>query len=486
MKSGIHRRTLAQRAFAAALFYAQLRTSWALDVPSSLETEQSVNHWNVVVVGSGMAGLCAAISAREAGAQNVLILEKGPLIGGHSLFSSGSIAAVAPERFKGSFKDTPEAFVKDALEAGGGSGNKMILTRIAEESGDGLDWLERMGVRFSAPFQAHSGLRPRSFAMRGNSAGRSYVLALAMRARMQGIAIEMNVRATSIHRQNKGARKAWVLSGECRGREVAFSAESIVLATGGFSANLERRMGIMTTLGSDVTTTANPDGKLWEGADGDGIVLAQSAGGQYLEGFGLQLLPYWGGRLLDYAGGDIYVDHAGRRFVDESQPWMPIAEKILALPGKSFWVITDAQSHKGATLGLKLMNGAVKKAASIEEMADQMKVSPAVLARTLKEYNEAAAKGFDPRTGKRVFTQTIDRPPYYFGRERIYVHTTLDGIATDEEARVLNTAEKPIEGLYAAGELVGGIFGKDRLGGAGLANCLVMGRAAGRNASLGI
>ena len=353
------------------------------------------------------------------------------------------------------------------------------MTRIARESADALDWLESMGVRFGAPFQAHSGLKPRSFSMRGNSAGRSYVLALATRARSLGIPIEMRCRVASIAR-SESADARWFATVQTRRGEQRCRARKIVLTTGGFTANVERRRAILPMLSADIGTTANPDGSVWEGADGDGIDLACRVGGVFLTGYGLQLLPYWGGRLLDYAGGDIYVDAEGRRFVNEALPWTPIAEKIFQLPDKAFWVITDRQSVKGATLGLKLLNGAVRRADTIEEMALAMDVPVETLAKTLADYNAAARRGYDPLTGKRTFTQTIDRPPYYFGREHIYVHTTLDGIATDEHARVLDKAGASIPGLYAAGELAGGIFGRDRLGGAGLANCIVMGRVAGR------
>lgn len=444
------------------------------------ESEQTAL-WDVVVVGSGMAGLCAAISAKETGAKRVLILEKGPLVGGHSLYSSGSIAAVARERAaQGGFVDSVDSFVEDALRAGGGTGHRGILTQIAKESGAGLKWLEGMGVRFGRPFQAHSGLHPRSFSMPGNSAGRSYVLALVTRAQALRIPLKMRRRVYGIDQPPENGRSPWRIAVEASEGGEIYWAKSVVLATGGFTANIERRRRIMPMLTADVGTTANPDGTVWEGADGDGITLAQQAGGVLLEGFGLQLLPYWGGRLLDYAGGDIYVDGTGRRFVNEALPWTPIAEKILAFPDKTFWVITDKLSIKGATLGLKLMNGAVMKADSIEAMANTMQVPAETLAKTLSDYNAAAKRGFDPLTGKRTFTQTIDSPPYYFGREHVYVHTTLDGIATDQYARVLNRDGSPIEGLYAAGELVGGVFGNDRLGGAGLANCLVMGRIAGR------
>ena len=114
----------------------------------------------------------------------------------------------------------------------------------------------------------------------------------------------------------------------------------------------------------------------------------------------------------------------------------------------------------------------MRKSDSIDAMAAAMDIEPVVLARTIEDYNRAADKGYDARTGKRLFRQRIERPPFYWGAERIYVHTTLDGIRTNRAA-----------GLYAAGECAGGIFGGDRLGGAGMTACFVMGREAGRQAA---
>ena len=442
----------------------------------------SAERFDVVVVGSGLAGLCAAVSVKESGAQSVLVLEKGPLLGGHSIYSSGSIAAVVRDKGEDGFADTPEQFVADALRVGGGKGNASILRRIANESEAGLRWLEGMGVMFGRPFVAHSGLRPRSFSMLGNSAGRSYVMAVSRRAVSLGIELRLRARVASLRPGENGWTLGWRKEGEDVERIV--EARSVVLATGGFTANVARRMRINPMLTPDVGTSANPDGSIWDGADGDGLDLASSVGGALAEGFGLQLLPYGGGRLLDYAGGDIYLDAEGRRFVNEAMPWNPIAEKILQLPDRTFWIVTDRKSFKGATLGLKLINGIVRKADSIEALAEGMRVRPEILSKTLKDYNRAAKEGFDPLTGKTIFTQTIDTPPFYYGEEHIYVHTTLDGIRTDDNGRVLRADDSPIPGLYAAGETVGGIFGKDRLGGAGLANCLVMGRVCGSNAAV--
>lgn len=200
-------------------------------------------------------------------------------------------------------------------------------------------------------------------------------------------------------------------------------------------------------------------------------------------GFGLQALPFWGGRLLDYQGADIYVDMHGRRFVNENSPWNVISNAILSLPERRCWVITDDRSFKGETLGVKLINGVVRKSDSIDAMAAAMDIEPVVLARTIEDYNRAADKGYDARTGKRLFRQRIERPPFYWGAERIYVHTTLDGIRTNRAAEVIASSGGLVPGLYAAGECAGGIFGGDRLGGAGMTACFVMGREAGRQAA---
>ena len=440
--------------------------------------------WDVVVVGSGLAGLSAAVSARQSGARRVLIVEAGPLVGGPSLYSSGSIAAVMPpikDRTGRVFRDSPQAFLRDAQEVGGGKGDDEILLRIAQGSHAAIERLERCGIVFGRPFISNSGLSPRSYAMPGNSAGRSYVLAVYRSARQSGVETLINARIAEL--APGSSARTWTLKAVLAdGRAVAIAARAVVLATGGFTANVKRRQTINPLLDADVHTSANPYNTVWDGAAGDGLTLAAALGASIRTGFGLQLLPFWGGRLLDYPGGDIYLDFRGRRFADESMRWNALSEEILRLPERQCWVVTDAQSYKGATLGLKLINGIVHKAQSVAELARGMQVDLEILSQTIDDYNNAARRGFDPKTGKRIFTQTISEPPYYYGKERIYVHTTLDGIRTDAGARVLSESRQPIPGLFACGETVGGIFGTDRLGGAALANCLVMGAVAGESA----
>lgn len=436
--------------------------------------------WDVIVVGSGLAGLSAAASALENGAKSVLVLEKGPLIGGHSLMSSGSLAAVSPKR-QGpqGIEDSVERLLEDSRQVGLTPDEKLIRT-IGEQSEDALDWLAALGVVFSSVvFQSLAGMHPRCVAASGAAAGRTYVLAVNRHVRALGGAVRLCADVTGMTRTDDG----WLLTGTDHEAPAGWRARNVILATGGFTANVGMRMRYDARLDGTIRTSANPRGDLFDGATGDGIVLGEKAGAALRTMDDMILLPFWGGRLLDYVGGDIYINSDGRRFVNEAASWGTIADAILALPDRALWVITDSRSHKGTSLGIKLANGTVTKSPDIESMAAGMKIPSRVLRETLDEYNRAAKAGFDPVTGKSVFTQCIDSPPYYWGREELYAHMTLGGLAADEKARVLTPAGEPIPGLYAAGETVGGIYGRDRVGGLSLMNCLVFGRIAGKEAA---
>jgi flavocytochrome c len=441
--------------------------------PAAFAEDKPDRIWDVAVIGSGMAGFAAACSAAEAGA-SVLILEKGPLVGGHTVFSSGSITAVSPKRLAPyNETDSVELFVADALEFNGGQGDKELLRVLGEQSEAGLDWLEGMGILFGPPFQAKSGGINRTFTMPGNSAGRSYILALAHYAKSLGVAVEMNCRAESL----AFADNLWTAATN-RG---AFQAASVVIATGGFTANKEMRKKADPKVTDAMRTTANPTGLAFDGADGDGIAIAEKLGCDITSGMGVQVLPFSGGRLLDYTGGDIYINAAGDRFVDELSGWKNVAEAVCRLKNREFWVITDSESIKGASLGFKLINGIVHKSETLEDMARSIGVMPEKLKQTLDGYNREADKETPDAQGRRRLWP-VRTPPYYWGRETIYVHTTFDGIRTDSAAHVLKSGS-PVTGLYAAGETVGGIYCNDRIGGGSLTNCLVMGRIAGKNAA---
>lgn len=143
--------------------------------------------------------------------------------------------------------------------------------------------------------------------------------------------------------------------------------------------------------------------------------MAEKLGAQTVDMDAIQLIPLRGGRLLNYVGGDIYVDSEGKRFIDESKGVKAIAEGYLNLPDRVFWVITDSQSQKSLDLDAKLLAGSVHIADSVSEMAKKMHVSAKVLQKTLDRYNRFVEQGEDKDFGKKIFTQKIEKPPFYFG-----------------------------------------------------------------------
>ena len=442
-------------------------------------------YWDVIVIGSGMAGLTAALAAREAGAERILLVEKGPLAGGHTLYSAGSLSAVSPKRQKPlGIEDSVDMLVRECIETGGSGVSLPHVRYIAEHSEAALDWLEAKGVPFSGViFQALGTHRRRSYGVTGTASGRRYVIVLLEAVRRAGIDVRFNLRATHLYRTESGTAGRASLEVEGPDGTQILSAGGIVIASGGFTANAAMRAASDPRITPDMTTTANPEGLYWDGAQGDGVLMGREIGAVTSGMENVMLLLYAGGRLVDYAGADIYVNREGERIVDETAGWSTAADAVMAAPGGDVWVITDSRSRKGATLGVKLASGVVHKSETIADMAEGMGIPPSTLERTIASYNRAVEAGFDPATGKRVFAQKIEEPPFYWGRERLFVHMTLGGLLTTPDGQLVDEVRRRIPGFWAAGEVVGGIFGEERPGGMSLTSCVVLGRAAGEAAA---
>lgn len=444
---------------------------------------QESTHWDVIVVGSGAAGLSAACSALEHGASKVLILEKGPVVGGHTILSTRYVAAVdRPRQSRMGIKDSPQKMLEDMLDVGGSLNDRALAQIVCEQSEAVIYWLEKHGVRWDDKiYQTVAGLHPRSHITNFVRAGYDYVIALLNSAKESGAKVLLNAKVNRLLEKNGHVLGVEVKRSD--GKVDSFYSNAVILATGGFTANVSLRQKYDPRLTSEFPTTANPNGTLFDGATGDGLIMAQALGADTKDAEYLQLIPFWGGRLLDYVGADIYVNNQGERFVNEAASWKTVSDAILKQDRREMWAITDAQSTKGASLGVKLMNGTVKKASTIEEMARSMQVPVQNLINTIQEYNTFAEKGFDPFFGKALFTQLINTAPYYFGKEKLAVHFCCGGIKLNAKAEVVRKDGSSIPGLYVCGEASGGPHGHDRLGGVALTSAFVFGRIAGENAA---
>ena len=419
--------------------------------------------WDVLVVGSGAAGLSAALAADEAGAGRVAILEKMAIAGGHTLVASGSVNAYDPEGQKRMGRtDSTEAFFRDTYEGGGRRGDPDLISVLVHESEPMLAWLKGHGVPFDPVlFEAYNGVFPRAHRTVMRRHGYVYVETLSRVAKRRGIPIFYRHRAQRLLLE-EGA----VAGVECQtpeGRKT-FRVRAVVLATGGFGASAALRMRWAPIFDESFFTTYAAGSSHLDPATGDGIRMAEAVGAAL--------------RDMDA------VMAAGRRFTDETGTWQSVLDDLSRQGEKEFWVITDGRSRKGATFATKVQQGTVGTAQDLSELAIRMGIPANALRAEMEKYNRAADLGRDEEFGRTRFTQRIETPPFYFGRERFDIHYTCGGVAINAKAEVKNAEDLPIAGLFAAGEVTGGVHGNFRLGGNGLTDAFVFGRVAGRSAAL--
>lgn len=271
------------------------------------------------------------------------------------------------------------------------------------------------------------------------------------------------------------------------GKQYTFLAgKGVILATGGFGANVEMRMAYNTkrpNLDESVGCTNSP------ATTGDGIAMAQAVGANLVGMEMIQLLPLTGVNVGDESG--LTVNALGKRFVDETSRRDVYASAILEQPDSMCYLISSQQGGRIDENGINYLgynvdqcveNGTVFRADTLEDLAKQVNIDPEVLNATVKQFNEACATGVDELFGRSIFNSTAvieDHGPYYASPAAPKVHHTMGGVEVDTEARVLNTQGSIIPGLYAAGEVTGGFHGSNRLGGNAVSECLTTGRIAG-------
>lgn len=442
---------------------------------------------DVIVIGSGTAGLCAAVAAREAGAARVTILEKLPMTGGHGILSSGSVAVARRRPTQADPNADVRAMTEEMLSVGGPGVDPVLAHKLASESESAVLWLEDMGVVWRRqPYRAVGSLSARNISTGSPQAGYDYVCALLERALALGVTIRHRHRALSLLTRTNRRTGEETVEGvrvATPAGEIRMECRAVVLATGGFGANAAMRARWAPHLDGSFRTTADPRGFGRDGAEGDGILMAERIGAALTGMEHIQVIPYSGGRLLDFVGGEIWVDDEGRRFVSEGVPFSRLAEVVRVTASDGFWAISDATTQKGASAGVKLAEGIVREAASIEELADGMGVPLVNLRRTIDQWNEDVRRRWDSTFGRPLTGLPIREPPFFYGREYWSVHFTCGGIVIDPYARVLRRTGRPIPGLFAAGETTGGIHGRDRLGGNSMTDTFVFGRTAGRSAA---
>ncbi len=450
---------------------------------------------DVIVVGGGGAGLAAAVSATQNGAA-VIVAEKMPKLGGNTLISGSAYNAVAPDRQAAQgIEDSIELHYTQTLEGGDNKADPELVRTLVENAYPTLQWLENdLGIEFQEEIvQIVGSLHQRGFEP-VEPLGTGYIKGYTTYLEANGTQILLDTRIDTILMEDGAA--VGVSGTTSQGRPVTLRAKKgVIIATGGFGANVEMREKCNTLWPSLVNqpTTNHP------GATGDGIVMAEAAGAQLVQMEYIQLHPMGDPEtgslntnpLSGSVKNTIYVNSSGERFTAEDGRRDSICTDALNQEGGVFWAVMnintypDETTHKSnfnATMEELLASGHAVKGETLAELAGKMGVPADALQKTVESFNAAVNAGTD-EFGRKLFDQPLTEGPFYAGARKPTVHHTMGGIKINPRAEVISVDGEVIPGLYAAGEVTGGIHGTNRLGGNALADINVFGKIAGENAA---
>lgn len=459
------------------------------------------NDYDVIVIGGGGAGMCAAIEASEAGAR-VLLVEAAEKLGGSTALSGGVYyaAGTSVQRAAGIAGDTADAMFEYAMTLNQWRVDPAIVRRLADGAAPGVEWLIGLGVEFRPQDLYRSGVESVARGHQANGNGAAIAAALERAVRGRPIDLALGNRVESLLLRDGAVRGI-----RARGEEA--SAAAVVLASGGFGHSAEllaRHYPEACAAGDWAWSISAPT------CVGDGLRMAEQAGAA-LDGDDRGLLlttPGFYRHLEVYVPGWIvYVNAAGRRFVNETAAYAVMAGVIKAQGGRCFALFDEASRAQAKpdpqyadafasgvlplnwvadVLAQQAERGKLLRADSLEELAKRTGIAPDALAATVARYNADCAAGRDGaffKDAKQL--RPIATPPFYAAEVRpAIICLTSCGPRIDADARVLDTSERAIPGLFAAGEVTGNALGERYIGGGNsIANAIVFGRIAGRTSA---
>lgn len=446
----------------------------------------------VVVIGSGGAGMAAAVKAAQMGAKDIVVFEKLAFTGGNTLIAQGFMNAADPVRQpRQGIKDSPENHMKQTLAAGDFRGDPERVRVLCENAYGAVTWLESLGMKFKDNvIQIFGALYPRSH-IPALPKGQGYGTVLSKAAKDLGIKVETGVAMTEVIREKAFDGPVLGVQIIRKGKPVYVRASrAVVLAAGGFSGNKylrELHDPRVKGLGTDNLP----------GSTGEVAMAAVRVGG-YLVGMDfIQSTPGApAGKKMKIilntkVAESIYVDKRGSRIVDEGARRDQIRDAVLATPERYAYTVVDNETyesynsavHSSVEEGIRINEAWT--APTIRELAQKMGVDPEGLEKTIDRYNNVLVKNQkDPDFGKapRNLTKRIEKGPFWACYTGMTVHHTMGGINCNTKAQVLDWQGNVVPRLYAAGEITGGIHGTNRVGGNALLDCMVYGQIAGINA----
>ena len=522
-----------KEAAAAALTAAGLNPDdYKTAVDNTAEpAEDSTVDADVVIVGAGGAGMTAAITAANEG-KSVVILESQAMVGGNSVRATGGMNAgktvyqdenefdesagvektlkAAAEKYAdnetitalaktvaeqwAAYQANPTGYFDsvglmelDTMIGGKGVNDPALVETLCSNSADAIDWLGEQGITLNSVSSAGGASvkrihRPVNEEGKVVSVGAYMVPLLEEDCQKAGVQIMVNTTATEILTDDNGAAIGIKATG-ASGETITINAKAVILTSGGFGANMDMVVEYKPELKGFMTTNA-------PGILGQGIKMAQAIGADTVDMDQIQIHPtvqYDSASLITEGlrgDGAVLINSEGKRFIDEVGTRDVVSAAEIAQPGSYSWLIIDQKMVDDSSV----IQGYIKKGYTFEgktyeELAEQIGVDGAALAETMNAWNGYVEAKNDPDFGRTSFANKLDTAPYYAIKVTAGVHHTMGGLKINTNTEVLNENGEIIPGLFAAGEVTGGVHGANRLGGNAVADFTVFGRIAGKAAS---
>lgn len=456
----------------------------AAETTAEAKTESEAMAADIVVIGAGGAGMTAAIQAVQDGAKNVVILEKMPVTGGNTTRSTGGLNACATKYQEAdSIDDSVDLFVEDTMKGGKELNNKELVTVMAENSAAAVDWVNEIGGDLSVVGMFGGASVKRIHRPSDTSAvGPMLVKTLNSKAAELGIPVLLETKAEKILIDDKGSITGVTAVGK-DGKEMTINCKAVILATGGFGANAEMVEKYNPALKGFSTTNQ-------AGATGDGIAMAEAAGAGFVDMDQIQTHPtvnpdtqtmYTEGVR---GNGAILVNKEGKRFVNELETRDVVSAAILEqTDGVCYMIFDQAVRESLAAIESYIKAGIITEGDTPESLGEAIGVDGTALAETLKAYSGYKESGTDADFGRASMEQPLNQPKYYAALCAPAIHHTMGGVKINTACEVVKEDGTAIAGLFAAGEITGGVHGANRLGGNAVTDIVVFGRIAGQSAN---
>ena len=463
---------------------------------------------DVVVVGAGGAGMAAAVTAAEAG-KSVVVIEKTSSMGGNTILSGGALNAVDDgSQTALDNKDSVELHYNQTLDGGDKAGDPELVKIMTDQAWSGVEWLKKLGMKFNeGTFTVTGGMWPRAHKPSEPEGTGFFKTYQEYMDKHDNITMLYNTSADELIVED-GVVTGVKSTGKT-GNAITVKAENgVVLATGGFGQNIELR------------EKYNEVSKKWPKLDdsipstntssitGDGLIMAEKVGAELTQMEHIQLLPLGDPKTGSLSGNiehgvesRIFINKEGNRFVNEGGRRDEMTLALFDQPDSTMYILMDSDGYKtgdevnnfNESINSLVAAGRAYKGDTLEDLAKQIGVPAENLVKTVEDFNKYVTGGeLDGETdsfGRTLFKDKdglyngINDGPFYAAERVPTVHHTMGGLKINTDTEVLNTNGEVIKGLFAAGEVVGGIHGTNRLGGNALTDTVVFGRLAGEKAA---